>query len=157
MECLFLLSTAKQHFFFDVWPPLFLPKTVPNQKQRREMWMVGLKSHTQLCFPFSVAFDSFISEFASEYLKVRKFAQSLSSSSPLNVAKCYTIVWLWVCFWLTQLCYLHGTLSQNLTLQRILCKGVLLYGLDYIIIIIYLSFSPDPSLLSFLSLVPPDG
>lgn len=47
------------------------------------------------------------------------------------------------------------------TLQQILCKGVLLYGLDYIIVVIiiifYLSFSPDPFLLSFLSLVPPDG
>lgn len=41
------------------------------------------------------------------------------------------------------------------TLQR---KGGLLYGLDFIITTIFdLSFSLDPFLLSFLSLVPPDG
>lgn len=44
------------------------------------------------------------------------------------------------------------------TLQRILRKGGLLYGLDFIITTIFdLSFSLDPFLLSFLSLVPPDG
>lgn len=80
------LQSSKVGLFL-MYDPLFsYPKQYPvKDKGEKREWLLE-KSHTQLCFPFSVVFDSFNSEIvecANGYLEVGQcsplqFAQAMN-------------------------------------------------------------------------------
>lgn len=142
MKCLFLFRSAEQDFFWCTIPSFPTQNSIQS-KTNGEMWMVAWKSRDQFCFPFFVVFHSFNSEIICQWVfgdeVVKSFAvcssYQLQKYSLLNAEKCYTVWWLWVYFWLIQLCCLHGILNHGdmgFLVQQTSCKGVSRYVLGLI-------------------------